>query len=273
MLPLKEDYLIFARGQALTTAGVYPKMLPQALSNPSITAFYVGTQAGYIGYFGNQGVLQWGYYNTSNQLCTSAPTGCMYVQNYVDANGDLGASNPGGAGMYYHATRPWYTKAQTLYASAPTNPTTPLSVWTTPFLFFSNGMLGMTYVIPFSSCSLCLSPVSGSSTYCAACAGGAAANYSTAGTFTGVLAADLDLSRFAQTLVARFPDPARMVFIVDSATFHLLGSSLPNTPVSTSGAGGVAFVAATASSVPVISTSPLSSPPLSLPHPVAAFHS
>ncbi len=50
--------------------------------------------------------------------------------------------------------RPWYNVGQQLYqvrhfANA------SIGTWTAPYIFSTNGLLGMTYVIPFGACDLC----------------------------------------------------------------------------------------------------------------------
>jgi hypothetical protein len=53
------------------------------------------------------------------------------------------------------AERPWYTVGQNLY-QARHLANASIASWTAPYIFSTNGLLGMTYVIPFGACDLCV---------------------------------------------------------------------------------------------------------------------
>ena len=127
-VPSRSTALVYSRGVASDTpigtdlgTGVYARLLSQVINNPSVTSFYVGTDAGLFSFAGRLAgtattnlsapttprlSLCVAGYTTPSTLCTSSTNKCPIFYSLIDVNGDpTGVQCPGTGGSYNHVVR------------------------------------------------------------------------------------------------------------------------------------------------------------------------
>jgi hypothetical protein len=259
--PVQASAFFYSRGGNTSNHIPWMRVLSDLKNNPTVKAFFLGTEAGAFDHAGRLLVPgstttffdSVSTYNTSTGLClVLANQTCQRVYFAVDANGDYNNSVIQQV-AYNHKTRAWYTGAKARFAAAVSQNLQGDAIWqnaaswSLPSILSSTNLPGIYYFIPFSTCASCIQPLAASPLLCSACA---SVPPSTP-VFSGALGADMGFSTLSSFLQARFPSPSQLVYLVHASTGYLMGVS-QNTPTSTTVNGAVTFLPATQSFMPLI---------------------